>query len=296
MACDKMPPLMQRRTDGEKIMRKLKLPIGDEIPVLGLGTWRMGEVAKRKSDEVRALQVGLDLGMNLIDTAEMYADGRSEEVVAEAIAGRRGDVFVVSKVLPSNASRKGVTAACERSLKRLGIDCLDLYLLHWRGSEPLAETLAGFLDLQKAGKIRSFGVSNFDVQDMKEWTSLDRSAGTQANQVLYNIGARGIDFELIPWQAKHHIPVMAYSPLAQGRMPKSSGLAKVAARHGATVGQVMLAWCLRHPTVFAVPKSGRAEGVRENAAAANLSLTSEDLSEIDNDFPAPRRSAPLEML
>jgi diketogulonate reductase-like aldo/keto reductase len=277
-------------------MRKLKLPIGDEIPVLGLGTWRMGEVAKRKSDEVQALQVGLDLGMNLIDTAEMYADGRSEEVVAEAIAGRRRDVFVVSKVLPSNASRKGVTAACERSLKRLGIDCLDLYLLHWRGSEPLAETLAGFQDLQKAGKIRSFGVSNFDVQDMKEWTSLDRSAGTQANQVLYNIGARGFDFELIPWQAKHRIPVMAYSPLAQGRMPKSSGLAKVAARHGATMGQVMLAWCLRHPTVFAVPKSGRAEGVRENAAAANLSLTPDDLSEIDRDFPAPRRSAPLEML
>jgi diketogulonate reductase-like aldo/keto reductase len=278
------------------VMRNLKLPMGDEIPVLGLGTWRMGEVAKQKGDEVRALQVGIDLGMNLIDTAEMYADGNSERVVAEAIAGRRQDVFVVSKVLPSNASRKGVAAACERSLKRLGTDCLDLYLLHWRGSEPLAETLAGFVDLRKAGKIRAFGVSNFDVRDMEEWAALDRSAGTQANQVLYNVGARGIDFDLIPWQAKHGTPIMAYSPLAQGRMPKSSGLAKVAARHGVTVSQVMLAWCLRHPIVFAVPKSGRVERVRENAAAADISLASEDLSEIDRDFPAPRRSVPLEML
>jgi diketogulonate reductase-like aldo/keto reductase len=279
-----------------KAMRRLKLPMGDEIPVLGLGTWRMGENTRLKSDEIRALQAGVDLGMNLIDTAEMYADGNAERVVAEAIAGRRHEVFLVSKVMPSNSSRKGVVAACERSLKRLGIDCLDLYLLHWRGSVPLEDTFAGFQDLHKAGKIRAFGVSNFDVQDMKEWTSLDRSRGTQANQVLYNVGARGIDFELIPWHAKHGIPVMTYSPLAQGRLPKSSGLAKVAARHGVTVGQVMLAWCLRNPIVFAVPKSSRVERVRENAAAANLSLTSDDLAEIDRDFPAPRRSAPLETL
>ena len=284
-------------------MRKLKLPMGDELPVLGLGTWRMGESRAKHADEVKALKAGIDLGMTLIDTAEMYADGKSEEVVAEAIAGRRKEVFVVTKVVPSNASRKGVVAAGERSLKRLGIDCIDLYLLHWRGSHPLAETLAGFHDLVKAGKIRAFGVSNFDVSDMKEWLALNGSAGvegTQTNQVLYNVGARGIDFDLIQWQAERGIPVMAYSPLAQGALPTgrpgAKGLQAVAARHGVTVAQVMLAWCVRKPTVFAVPKTSRVEAIRENAAAASLLLTAEDLAEIDRDFPAPRRAKPLEML
>jgi diketogulonate reductase-like aldo/keto reductase len=280
-------------------MRKLKLSMGDEIPVLGLGTWRMGESRLNRDAEVRALKAGIDLGMTLIDTAEMYADGKSEEVVAEAIAGQRDKVFVVTKVLPSNASRKGVVAAGERSLKRLGIDVVDLYLLHWRGSAPLAETLAGFHDLLKAGKIRSFGVSNFGVSDMKEWLALNGAggkAGTQANQVLYNVKARGIDFDLIPWQAERGVPVMAYSPLAQGGLPKSKGLKAVAERHGATVAQVMLAWCLRHPTIFAVPKTSRVEAVRENAGAATLALTKEDLAEIDRDFPAPRHAKPLEML
>jgi diketogulonate reductase-like aldo/keto reductase len=280
-------------------MRKLKLPMGDEIPVLGLGTWKMGESRAKRADEVRALQLGIDLGMNLIDTAEMYADGKSEEVVGEAIAGRRKEVFVVTKVLPSNASRKGVVAAGERSLKRLGIDVIDLYLLHWRGNHPLAETLAGFRDLLQAGKIRSFGVSNFDVSDMKEWLALTGTAGkagTQANQVLYNVTARGIDFNLIQWQAERGIPVMAYSPLAQGGLPSSEGLKAVATRHQATVAQVMLAWCLRHPTVFAVPKTSRVEAVRENAAAASLTLTTADLALIDREFPAPRQAKPLEML
>jgi diketogulonate reductase-like aldo/keto reductase len=281
-------------------MRKLRLPMGDAIPVLGQGTWRMGEQAAKRGDEVKALQLGLELGMTLIDTAEMYADGKSEEVVAEAIAGRRDQVFLVTKVLPSNAARKAVVEAGERSLKRLKTDRIDLYLLHWRGGEPLAETLAGFIDLQQAGKIRGFGVSNFDLGDMKEWLALTAGAGgvgaTQTNQVLYNVGTRGIDFDLLPFQAKAGIPVMAYSPLAQGRLPKSAALKAVAARHGATVGQVMLAWCLRQETVFAVPKTSRLEGVRENAAAGDLVLTPDDLAEIDRDFPPPSRAKPLEML
>ncbi|MDQ7247033.1 aldo/keto reductase [Dongia sedimenti] len=277
-------------------MRKLRLPSGDEIPVLGQGTWRMGEQAKQRGAEVKALQLGLDLGMTLIDTAEMYADGKSEEVVAEAMAGRRDQVYLVTKVLPSNASRKGVAAAAERSLKRLKTDRIDLYLLHWRGGEPLAETLAGFHDLLNAGKIRSYGVSNFDVNDMKEWLALKDGTEVQANQVLYNVATRGIDFDLVRWQAERGIPIMAYSPLAQGRLPKSGALKAVAARHDATVGQVMLAWCLRHKHVFAVPKTSRLEGVTENAAAADLLLTGADLAEIDRDFPPPNRAKPLEML
>jgi diketogulonate reductase-like aldo/keto reductase len=277
-------------------MRKLRLPMGDEIPVLGQGTWRMGESGSKRADEVKALQLGLDLGMTLIDTAEMYGDGKSEEVVAEAIAGRRAQVFLVTKVLPSNAARKAVVQAGERSLKRLKTDRIDLYLLHWRGSVPLAETLSGFLDLQRAGKIRSFGVSNFDVDDMKEWLALKDSGAVQANQVLYNVGTRSIDYDLLPFQAKEGIPIMAYSPLAQGRLPKSGALKAVAARHAATVAQVMLAWCLRHEFVFAVPKTSRLEGVRENAAAGDLVLTKQDLAEIDRDFPPPARAKPLEML
>jgi diketogulonate reductase-like aldo/keto reductase len=282
-------------------MRKLRLPMGDEIPVLGQGTWRMGESAPKRADEVKALQLGVDLGMTLIDTAEMYANGKSEEVVADAIAGRRDQVFLVTKVLPSNASRKGVVAAGERSLKRLKTDRIDLYLLHWRGGVALAETLAGFHDLMQAGKIRSFGVSNFDVNDMKEWLALPSGKlgggdAVQTNQVLYNVGTRGIDFDLQPFQAEHGIPIMGYSPLAQGRLPKSTALKAVAARHNVTVGQVMLAWCLRHETVFAVPKTSRLEGVRENAAAGDLRLTPADLAEIDKDFPPPARAKPLEML
>jgi len=277
-------------------MRKLRLPMGDEIPVLGQGTWRMGESTAKRADEVKTLQLGLDLGMTLIDTAEMYADGKSEEVVADAIAGKRDQVFLVTKVLPSNASRKDVVAAGERSLKRLKTDRIDLYLLHWRGGSPLAETLAGFHDLMQAGKIRSFGVSNFGVNDMKEWLALKDGDAAQTNQVLYNVATRGIDFDLIPWQAERGIPVMAYSPLAQGRLPKSGALKAIAARHQATVGQVMLAWCLRHKMVFAVPKTSRLEGVRENAAAGDLALTASDLAEIDRDFPPPARAKPLEML
>ena len=277
-------------------MRKLKLPMGVEIPVLGQGTWRMGEAAKERAAEVKALQLGIDAGMTLIDTAEMYGNGGAEEVTGAAIRGRRDAVFLVSKVLPSNAGRRQTVAACERSLKRLAVECIDLYLLHWRGAMPLAETLAGFQDLVQAGKIRSFGVSNFDLKDMAEWSALAGAAATQTNQVLYNVGERGIDFDLLPWCAARGVTVMAYSPLAQAAFRRSPGLERVARRHDASVAQIMLAWCLRHPSVFAIPKSSHPERVRENARAAEIVLTAEDLGAIDQDFPPPRQASSLAMI
>lgn len=277
-------------------MRTLKLPMGVAIPVLGQGTWRMGEVARERAAEVKALQLGIDAGMTLIDTAEMYGNGGAEEVTGEAIKGRRGEVFLVTKVLPTNAGRKQTVAACERSLNRLKVEAVDLYLLHWRGNVPLAETMAGFQDLIKAGKIKSFGVSNFDMKDMAEWSALDGAAGTQTNQVLYNVGVRGIDFDLIPGCAAQGVTIMAYSPLAQGSFKKSSGLESVARRHNASVAQIMLAWCLRHPTVFAVPKSSRPERVKENAKAADIQLSLQDIKDIDRDFPAPKKAGSLQML
>lgn len=277
------------------------LPSGAKMPAFGLGTWRMGNERSRRRQETDAIAHAIDIGYPMIDTAEMYGEGVAEESIADALQGRKRDaIYLVSKVYPHNASKLGTVAACERSLKRLKTDRIDLYLLHWRGGHPLAETLAGFHDLMKAGKIRSFGVSNFDVSDMKEWLALNGAAkgaaATQANQVLYNVTARGIDFDLIPWQAERSIPVMAYSPLAQGGLPRSKGLQAVAARHQATVAQVMLAWCIRRPGVFAVPKTSRVEAIRENAAAASVGLTAADLAEIDRDFPAPRQAKPLEML
>jgi diketogulonate reductase-like aldo/keto reductase len=277
-------------------MRKLKLPMGVEIPVLGQGTWRMGEAAKERAAEVKALQFGIDTGMTLIDTAEMYGNGGAEEVTGEAIKGRRDAVFLVTKVLPSNAGRKQTVAACERSLQRLKVDSVDLYLLHWRGNVPLAETMAGFQDLLQAGKIKSFGVSNFDINDMAEWSKLAGAEGTQTNQVLYNVGARGIDVDLIPWCGSTGVTIMAYSPLAQASFKKSVGLEAVAKRHNATVAQIMLAWCLRHPSVFAIPKSSRPERVKENAKAADIRLSPQDIKDIDRDFPAPKKAGSLQML
>ena len=276
-------------------MRKLKLPMGDEIPVLGQGTWQMGEAAKDRAAEVKALQFGIDTGMTLIDTAEMYGNGGAEEVTGEAIKGRRDAVFLVTKVLPSNAGHKQTVAACERSLQRLKVDTVDLYLLHWRGNVPLSETLAGFQDLAKAGKIRSFGVSNFDMGDMVEWSALGGAEATQTNQVLYNVGARGIDFDLLPWCSAKGVTIMAYSPLAQASFRKSLGLERVARRHNATVAQIMLAWCLRHPTVFAIPKSSHPERVKENAKAAEIQLSADDIADIDRDFPAPKKASSLAM-
>jgi diketogulonate reductase-like aldo/keto reductase len=277
------------------LVRTTRLPSGIDVPVLGLGTWKMGEDRRRHADEVAALKLGLDLGMTLVDTAEMYASGGSEEVVREAIAGRRDGVFLVSKVLPSNSSRAGTIRACEASLKRLGTDRLDLYLLHWRGGVPLAETVQAFETLKAAGKILNWGVSNFDTEDMEELTDSDGSA-VQTNQVLYNLAARGIEYDLLPQAAARGLPLMAYSPVGQGDLTTDGRIGKVAARHGASAAQVALAWVMRHPHVIAIPKATRPEHVRDNRAALDLTLTPADLAELDAAFPPPRRKQRLEMI
>ncbi len=274
----------------------LSLPSGERVPVLGQGTWMMGESRRSRREEVEALRLGLDLGMTLIDTAEMYADGGAEEVVAEAIAGRRDQVFLVTKVLPGNASRRGTIEACERSLRRLRTDRIDLYLLHWRGRYPLAETLEAFAELVRAGKIRYWGVSNFDTDDMAELTGLPGGAAVATNQVLHNLSRRGIEYDLLPWCRERRIPIMAYSPIEQGRILGNPALRRVAARHGATPAQVALAWLLRQKDVMVIPKAGRREHVRENRAALDLELTAEDLAGLDRAFPPPTRKVPLEML
>lgn len=277
-------------------MRMLKLPSGETVPVLGQGTWGMGEQARRAVDEALALRLGLDLGMTLIDTAEMYGDGGAEEVVADAIAGRRNEVFLVSKVLPENASRRKTVEACERSLRRLGTDRIDLYLLHWRGGVPLSETLAAFAELLEAGKIRAWGVSNLDTDDMNELAGLPGGGDCATNQVLYNLTRRGIEFDLLPWCRKRGIPIMAYSPIEQGRMLGHNTLKTVAARHNATPAQVALAWLLRQPDVLVIPKAANPAHVRENRAALDLRLTEDDLADLDKAFPPPTQKKPLEML
>jgi diketogulonate reductase-like aldo/keto reductase len=276
-------------------MRQIRLPNGDSVPVLGQGTWKMGESRGRRKDEVNALRLGLDLGMTLIDTAEMYAEGGAEEVVAEAIKGRRREVFIVSKVYPHNASRSGVAAACERSLKRLRTDRIDLYLLHWRGGIPLAETVAGFEDLLAAGKIRSFGVSNFDVSDMRELYGLPGGRAAASNQVLYNLRHRGIEFDLLPFAAAEGVPIMAYSPLEIGPLARGAGLKRVAERHGASPVQIALAWVLRQPNLLTIPKASREDHVRQNRAALDITLSADDLAALDTLSSPPRRAAPLEM-
>jgi diketogulonate reductase-like aldo/keto reductase len=273
-----------------------KLPAGETVPVLGQGTWFMGEQARHAADEATALREGLDLGMTLIDTAEMYGSGGAEEVVADAIAGRRDDVFLVSKVLPENASRKGTIAACERSLKRLGTDVIDLYLLHWRGSPALADTLAAFETLIADGKIRHWGVSNFDIDDMEELFALPGGDKCACNQVLYNLTRRGIEFDLMPLCRERHIPVMAYSPIEQGRMLGHAGLKAVAARHNATPAQIALAWLIRQDGVIAIPKAVKEQHLRENRATVDLVLTAQDLVDLDKAFPPPKRRRSLEML
>lgn len=277
-------------------MRRLALPDGSDIPVIGQGTWRMGERGGDKAQEVAALRAGIDLGLTLIDTAEMYGNGGAELVTGEAIAGKRDAVYLVTKVLPQNASRQGTIKACEQSLKRLGTDHIDLYLLHWRGSHPLADTLAAFLDLKRQGKIRSFGISNFDPADLTEWLALEGAAATQTNQVLYNVTARGIEFDLMPQQVDAKIPVMSYCPLAQGDLNAVAALEPIARRYKVTVAQIMLAWVTRTPNVFAVPKSRHVARLQENAAAADITLSPEDLAEIDAAFPPPKKARPLEMV
>ncbi|MGW6442549.1 aldo/keto reductase [Lentzea sp. NPDC055074] len=270
------------------------LPSGETVPALGMGTWMMGDDPHRRAQELDALRTGLDLGLTLVDTAEMYGSGASEELVGEAVAGRRDEVFLVSKVLPSNASAAGTVRACEASLRRLGTDRLDLYLLHWRGGVPLAETLEGFSALLEAGKIRYWGVSNFDLDDVRELTALPGSC--QTNQILYNLSRRGPEHDLLPWHASTGIPVMAYSPVEQGRLLGSPALAEIAARHDATPAQIALAWVLRLPHVNAIPKAGSAGHVRENARASDIRLSPEDLADLDRAFPPPAGRTPLAML
>ncbi len=273
-----------------------RLPSSETVPVLGQGTWYMGEQARHAAGEAAALRIGLDLGMTLIDSAEMYGNGGAEEVVADAIAGRRDEVFLVSKVLPENASRKGTVAACERSLKRLGADRIDLYLLHWRGSPPLADTLAAFDALIRDGKIRHWGVSNFDTDDMEELFALPGGDQCACNQVLYNLTRRGIEFDLMPFCRERGIPVMAYSPIEQGRMLNHAALKAVGARHDATPAQVALAWLLRQDGVIAIPKAASEKHIRENRAAIDLLLDADDLAALDKAFPPPKRKRSLEML
>jgi diketogulonate reductase-like aldo/keto reductase len=277
-------------------IRTVKLRSGEAVPALGQGTWRMGERAARRKDEIAALRLGLDLGMTLIDTAEMYGDGSAEEMVGEAIAGRRDDVFLVSKVLPQNATRHGTIAACEASLRRLGTDRLDLYLLHWRGHPPLAGTLEAFAKLVDAGKIRYWGVSNFDCSDMEELARLPGGGAVATNQVLYNLTRRGIEHDLLHRCVARGIPIMAYSPVEQGRVLDHPQLKAVAARHGATPAQVAIAWVLRWDGVFTIPKASTPAHVRENRAALDLRLTQEDFDELDRAFPPPQGPRPLELL
>jgi diketogulonate reductase-like aldo/keto reductase len=275
---------------------QVTLPSGERVPAFGQGTWHMGEDRRRAAEEAAALRLGIELGTTLIDTAEMYGNGRAEEIVAEAAQGERDRLFIVSKVLPYNASQKGVIEACERSLKRLKTDRIDLYLLHWRGSVPLADTLAGFARLQRDGKIRHHGFSNFDLNDMEEWVELAGGETVAANQILYNLTRRGPEFELIPWCRERRIAIMAYTPLGQGRMLQDKALAEVAARHGASPAQVALAWLLRQDGMIVIPKATQPEHVRDNRGALDLRLTADDLAVIDRAFPPPKRRSALGML
>ncbi|MER9865907.1 aldo/keto reductase [Mesorhizobium sp. M0136] len=277
-------------------IRTTTLPCGEAVPVLGQGTWKMGEDGRRRADEANALKLGLDLGMTLIDTAEMYASGGAEQVVAEAIAGHRDEVFLVSKVLPSNASRAGVKRACENRLRHLATDRIDLYLLHWPGSVPLMETVEAFEALKAAGKIRHWGVSNFDTDEMEELVRLPAGGNVQINQVLYNLSQRGVEFDLAPWSRQRGMPLMAYSPVDQGVLARNARLDAIAARHGATPAQIALAWVMAQEGVIAIPKASRPEHVRQNVAALDIELTSEDFAEIDRAFPPPRRKSGLAMI
>lgn len=277
-------------------MRNLELPSGQLIPVLGMGTWQMGENTRNRQSEIDALRHGLDLGLSLIDTAEMYGEGGAEEVISQVIASRRASVFLVSKVYPHNASKQGAIAACERSLKRLKTDYLDLYLLHWRGSIPLAETLEAFQTLQQAGKIRSYGVSNFDVEDMEKASQLKGGNGIVTNQVLYNLARRGIEWNLLPWCRERNIPIMAYSPIEQGRLLNNRTLNAIAQERGVTAAQVALAWLLHQENVIVIPKSSRIDHIEQNYAAMDLKLSTEELNTLDAAFPRPPKPVPLEML
>jgi diketogulonate reductase-like aldo/keto reductase len=277
-------------------MHAVTLPSGERVPSFGLGTWQIGDDPNTRAEEIATLRLGLDLGATLIDTAEMYGEGRSEQLIAEAIRGRRDQVFLVTKVYPHNASQQGCIAACERSLRRLDTDRIDLYLLHWRGQVPLTETLAAFLVLQRAGKIRHYGVSNFDLADMQELWTITGGHGVATNQLLYNLARRGIELNLLPWLREQRIPVMAYSPIEQAKLLRQSKLVQFARRHAMTPVQAALAWLLAHEDVIVIPKTGNRERLKENIAAVEHPLTAAQIAELGRLFPAPTRARPLEML
>ena len=278
-------------------MKIVELPDGERVPALGQGTWHMGEKKSAYADEVAALRLGIDLGMTLIDTAEMYGEGGAEKVVADAIDGQRDRVFVVTKVYPHNASRTKLPKACERSLKRLRIEVIDLYLLHWRSRVPLAETVEAFERLRSAGKIRRWGVSNFDLEDMEELLVIESGANCAANQVLYNLEHREIESGLLPWSQKSKIPIMAYSPVGHSRgLLNNATLKKIAKHHDATPAQIALAWVLRQSGVIAISKSSNATHVRDNAQSVEIQLTDEDSADIDRECPPPTSKEPLPML
>jgi diketogulonate reductase-like aldo/keto reductase len=272
------------------------LPDGDRMPKLGIGTWRMGERAADRDREIASIRLAFDLGVRMIDTAEMYGEGGAERIIGMALGPRRDSVFLVSKVYPQNASRKGVIEACERSLLRLETDRIDLYLLHWRGGYKLAETVEGFETLRAAGKIRHWGVSNFDLSDMQELTSIPGGEAVAVNQVLYNLGRRGIEYDLLPWQRARKIPTMAYTPLEPLQRQPHGALQTISRRHGVSPAQVAIAWALRQPDVAAIPKAVAPEHIKDNRAALELALDASDLAQLDAAFPAPTRQTPLAML
>ncbi|HSN40635.1 MAG TPA: aldo/keto reductase [Burkholderiales bacterium] len=277
-------------------MKTVALPSGEHVPAFGQGTWYMGDDRAARAEEIATLRLGLDLGLTLIDTAEMYGDGRSEQLVGEAIAGRRDEVFLVSKVLPHHATRRGTVTACERSLRRLKTDRIDLYLLHWRGNVPFAETLEALTALARAGKIRHYGVSNLDLADMRELWNAAGGSGVAANQLLYNLSRRGIEWDLLPWLRERRIPVMAYSPLEQARLLENAKFAAFARREGMTPAQMALAWLLANDDAIVIPKCARREHLKENTAALDHRLTAAQRAGLDRLFPPPRGPHPLEML
>lgn len=277
-------------------MKLVDISLSEKVPALGMGTWNMGDRRDSRAEEIRSLQRGIDLGMGLIDTAEMYGEGASETLVGQAISGRREKVFLVSKVYPHNATARGTIAACERSLARLATDRLDLYLLHWRGNVPFEETIRAFEKLQRDGKIRHWGVSNLDMSDMAELTRLPGGNRVAVNQVLFNLTRRGIEWDLLPWCLEHKIPIMAYSPVEQARLLRDKRLKDLAANAGCSPVQLALAWILSHDNVIAIPKAGMVEHVEENSKAAQLLLDPVVKSELDRLFPPPHAATPLEML
>ena len=277
-------------------MKRVALPTGESVPALGIGTWRYGEDRKKRADEIATLRLALDLGVTLIDTAEMYGEGRAEELIGEAISGRRDEAFLVSKVYPHNATRKGAFAACERTLRRLGTDVLDLYLLHWRGNVPFAETLEAFVKLHEAGKIRFYGVSNLDRDDMQEFWNEPGGQEVQTDQLLYNLARRGIEWDLLPWLRDRSIPTMAYSPIEQAGLIEDKRLIDFAGRHGMTPAQAALGWLLAKDDIIVIPKTSNPARLRENVGTLEHPLARQQLAELERLFPAPSGPRSLEML